>query len=88
MIINNIHFVGIPFSPDETDTILIVYPDTILSGTGTLQCFQTITRKDRYIREFNGCMNLYQFTFDYRRQSVVSSGASPFENQFGVFGSE
>jgi hypothetical protein len=44
MIIHDFHVMRISFMEAETDSILIVHPDAVLSGASALQGFQTITR--------------------------------------------
>jgi hypothetical protein len=46
MIVNNLNFKSITVSPNETNAILIVNPDTVLAFPITLQGFKAITRKD------------------------------------------
>jgi hypothetical protein len=51
MIINYLNVKCIAIAPNETDTILIVDADTVLTLPITLQSFKAIPRKDCQITE-------------------------------------
>jgi hypothetical protein len=80
MIISDLNFEGIPIAPYKAYAILIIDPYTVLSCAAPFQRLKSISWENRNIRERNGRMDLHQFSFDDRSQSVESLGISTLEN--------
>jgi hypothetical protein len=62
VIINNLHFERIAIAPDETDAILIVDADTVLSLAISFQCFKMIPWKDCQITQYMSGVYLHKLT--------------------------
>jgi hypothetical protein len=62
MIIDNLNFERITISPCETDAILIIDADTMLTLPITLQGFEMITGKDRQIPKLMSSMYVFEFS--------------------------
>jgi hypothetical protein len=88
MIVVDLYFEGIPITPKEADTVLIVDPDAMLSVAFTFEGFQSISRENRKIRENTSGVNLYEFSLDDLRKAIVAPRVSAVENQLSIFGSE
>jgi hypothetical protein len=62
MIVHYFYIVRVLFTPDETDTVLVIDPDTMLSGALTLQRFKAVSWQRRQIGQARGAMNLAKLT--------------------------
>jgi hypothetical protein len=70
MIVGNLNFKSIAITPYETEAILIVDPNAVLSGTIPLQGFQMVPGEYGKIRKSNRCVDLHEFSFNDRRQAI------------------
>jgi len=69
MIINDFNLLSIIVAPDKTDAPLVVYSDTVLTGTVTAYLFQSVRRWHSQIiyiavpvkhPQFSECRGLYR----------------------------
>ena len=57
MIIHNLNLVCTIFLPDETYSIFVIDPDTVLPRAITFESFKTVARRDSQVRERTGGVN-------------------------------
>jgi hypothetical protein len=62
MIVDNLDFVGIPFSPLETDTPLIIDADAVLARSIPAQLLQPIGWRASQVLQCSGVVEHAQFT--------------------------
>jgi hypothetical protein len=62
MIINDLDIVGIAIMPPETNTPLLVYSYTVLTGTTSFQSFKSVTRRNSQVFCALGVVNHPQFS--------------------------
>jgi hypothetical protein len=72
MIIGDFNLERIAVSPDKAYPELVVNPDTVLSFAITFQWFQVVAGEKTHIRELLGGMNLNEFSFNHKSQTVES----------------
>jgi hypothetical protein len=74
MVINNLHTIRIGFAPDETDPILIVYPDAVLIAAISFKFFQSQAWPCSQVTQPRGGIKQYQFFYrdsmQIRRQRI------------------
>jgi hypothetical protein len=70
MIISDFNFKSIAITPHETDAILVVDPNAMLSFAIPLQGFQMVARKYGKIRKSNRCVDLHELSLNNRRQTI------------------
>jgi hypothetical protein len=58
VIVYDLYLVGIPFTPNEAETPLVVDPHTVLPFSVTVKCFQPVSRRRRHISQFCGAIQL------------------------------
>jgi len=51
VVVDDLDVVGVPVAPNEAETPLVVDPDTVLSRSVTVQCFQAISRRRRQVSQ-------------------------------------
>ena len=61
MVIDNLHIVGIPVSPDKTDAPLIVDANTVLPFSVAFKRFQVISRGRGKVTKLRGHIQLPDF---------------------------
>jgi len=62
VIINYLNVKRITITPNETDAILVVDADTVLTLPIAFQSFKVIPWKDRQITQSMGCVQLHKLT--------------------------
>ena len=70
MIIGDLNLKGVSITPNETDAILVVDPNAMLSFAIPLQGFQMVARKYGKIRKSNRCVDLHELSLNDRRQAI------------------
>jgi hypothetical protein len=58
VIVHDLDFVSVAFSPHEAETALVVNPNAILPLAIAMQCFQAIARRSCQIAQFRGAVQL------------------------------
>lgn len=78
MVVRYLDFVGPIGSPAETDTILPVDANAVLTSTLTLECFQSVCRRDPQIVECRGTVQERELTGrDFPQMDWQSSPCRP-----------
>jgi len=70
MIIGNLNFESIAITPYETDAVLVVDPNAVLSSAIPLQGLQMVAGKYGKIRKSNRCVDLHELSLNNRRQAI------------------
>src|SRR4051812_22597092 len=65
VVVRDFDVVGIAVLPSETDPILFVDANAVLATTRTTEQFQTITRRNRQLRQFAYPIQLREFPCDH-----------------------
>ena len=60
MVVGNLHVAGISILPDETDAVLVVDPDAVLSLPRAFQGFQTVTGNRRQIARRSRLVQMHE----------------------------
>ncbi len=83
MIIDDLNLVRISVLPDETDSVLIVDSDAVLSHPLSFQAFQVIPWKNCQVRELPGSVQLFEFPLRYASYILKSTGVLSIEQGLG-----
>lgn len=62
MIVHNLNVVCVIFSPDETDSPLIIDPNAVLALTIPSESLKTISRRNSKILKLFGCVKVKQLS--------------------------
>jgi hypothetical protein len=75
VVIHDLHVVWVFTLPSETDAVLRVHADAVLTDAVTLKGFQPVIGRQPQVAEFAGTVELRQLaqrdTFDLRRQAMI-----------------
>ena len=81
MIVNDFDFIRSRIGPSETDPILLVDSNTVLSRTIAPQFFQTIPWRDREVAEFGRRIQLIKLSKRYFPQRLRAGAAGSILGQ-------
>ena len=85
VIVNDLDFVRLGFAPDETNTVLIIDSDTVLSSAITFQCLQPIACRFAKVLKTIRIIQHLQLTTRHFQDGRVSPAATRIEELCGLF---
>src|SRR5438132_7472768 len=85
MIIGNLNVIRVGLTPGETDAVLIVDTNTILSATITFQCLKVIPRKHRQITGLSRGVQLFELPLSYSLNLLKLATAKAMKYCLGLF---
>lgn len=84
MVVNDLHLRGPARTPDETDPILVVDPNTVLAAPVALQQFKSISWRNTEIIQFLGSIEHSEFSHRGSLEVYKSSNSFPAKKTFGI----
>jgi hypothetical protein len=85
MIIGNLNVVSVGLTPSETDAVLIVDTNTILSATITFQRLKVIPGKHGQITELSRGVQLFELPLSYSLNLLKATTAQAMKYCFSFF---
>jgi hypothetical protein len=62
VIVHNLHIVGVPVVPDETNAVLIVHPNAVLSASVACERLDSVAGESRQIAELASRVELLELS--------------------------
>ena len=84
VVVDDLHVFGVAILPDETDPVLIVDSDAVLSAAIAREGFQPIAGKCRQVSKFAGSVELLQLPLRHASDLVQASAESAAKQRFGL----
>src|SRR5215467_12000361 len=84
VVICDLNLVGMSVFPAETDSKLIVDPNTVLTGASGAQRLESIAWGTRQVPQCSGDLKLFQLAQSYSFEGPKVVHAFPLEQSFGV----